>query len=83
MAKKKQGYDFEQSLTNLEQLVEQMESGELSLEKALETFENGIQLTRQCQTMLSEAEQKVQLLIDNNGTLESQPFDAPELGVAE
>ena len=83
MAKKKQGYDFEQSLTNLEQLVEQMESGELSLEKALETFENGIQLTRQCQTMLSEAEQKVQLLIDNNGTLESQPFDAPELGAAE
>jgi exodeoxyribonuclease VII small subunit len=80
MAKKKQGYDFEQSLTNLEQLVEQMESGELSLEKALETFEQGIQLTRQCQTMLSEAEQKVQLLVDNNGTLESQPFntDAPE-----
>jgi len=83
MAKKKQGYDFEQSLTNLEQLVEQMESGELSLEKALETFENGIQLTRQCQTMLSEAEQKVQLLIDNNGTLESQPFNTPELGAAE
>ncbi len=78
MAKKKQGYDFEQSLTNLEQLVEQMESGELSLEKALETFEQGIQLTRQCQTMLNEAEQKVQLLIDNDGTLENQPFTTDE-----
>ena len=83
MAKKKQGYDFEQSMTNLEQLVEQMESGELSLEKALETFEQGIQLTRQCQTMLSEAEQKVQLLIENNGNLESQSFNAPEQGAAE
>ena len=83
MVKKKQGYDFEQSLANLEQLVEQMESGELSLEKALETFEQGIQLTRQCQTMLGQAEQKVQLLIENNGNLESQPFDAAEQGVSE
>ncbi|EGH00192.1 Exodeoxyribonuclease VII small subunit [gamma proteobacterium IMCC2047] len=51
------------------------ESGELSLEKALETFEQGIQLTRECQTMLAEAEQKVQLLVDNNGSLENQPFN--------
>lgn len=75
MAKKKQGYDFEGSLKDLEQLVERMESGELSLEKALETFEQGILLTRQCQTMLSEAEQKVQLLIETNGKLEAQPFE--------
>lgn len=76
MVKKKQDQDFEQSLTDLEQLVEQMESGELSLEKALKTFEQGIQLTRSCQTMLNEAEQKVQLLINNNGSIETQPFDA-------
>jgi exodeoxyribonuclease VII small subunit len=76
MAKKKQGHDFEQSLTDLEQLVEQMESGDISLEKALETFEKGIQLTRNCQTMLSEAEQKVQLLINDNGSITAQPFDA-------
>lgn len=75
MPKKKQPYDFEGSLKNLEQLVEQMESGELSLEKALETFEQGIQLTRECQTMLTEAEQKVQLLVENSGNLESKPFD--------
>lgn len=77
MAKKKAGYDFEQSLSDLEQLVEQMESGELSLEKALETFEQGIKLTRECQLKLNEAEQKVQLLMDNNGELQSQPFDTP------
>lgn len=78
MAKKKQGQDFEQSLTDLEQLVEQMESGELSLENALETFERGIQLTRHCQATLSEAEQKVQLLISNNGSIETQPFDSDD-----
>ena len=75
MAKKKQGHDFEQSLTDLEQLVEQMESGELSLEKALNTFEQGIQLTRNCQTMLSTAEQKVLLLINDNGSITAQPFN--------
>lgn len=78
MPKKKQPYDFEGSLKSLEQLVEQMESGELSLEKALETFEQGIQLTRECQTMLSEAEQKVQLLVEKNGSLESRPFDTED-----
>lgn len=78
MPKKKQPYDFEGSLKSLEQLVEQMESGELSLEKALETFEQGIQLTRECQTMLSEAEQKVQLLVEKNGSLEPQPFDTED-----
>lgn len=75
MPKKKQPYDFEGALKDLETLVEQMESGELSLEKALETFEKGIQLTRECQTRLNEAEQKVQLLIENNGSLTPQPFD--------
>jgi exodeoxyribonuclease VII small subunit len=81
MAKKKQGLDFEQSLTDLEQLVTQMESGELSLEKALETFEQGIQLTRSCQSMLSEAEQKVQLLTSNDGSIIARPFDTaiPEI----
>ncbi|MEZ5523405.1 MAG: exodeoxyribonuclease VII small subunit [Pseudomonadales bacterium] len=77
MPKKKQSYDFEGALKSLEQLVEQMESGDLSLENALETFEQGIQLTRECQTMLNEAELKVQKLVDNNGSLESQPF-SPE-----
>jgi exodeoxyribonuclease VII small subunit len=76
MTTKKKGHDFEQSLTDLEQLVTQMESGELSLEKALETFEKGIQLTRHCQTMLNEAEQKIQLLIESNGKVQAQPFNS-------
>ena len=61
MARKKT-LDFEQSLTELQTLVERLESGELSLEESLGAFEQGIRLTRECQTSLSQAEQKVQIL---------------------
>ena len=53
---------FEESLAKLEQLVERMETGELSLEASLQEFEKGMQLSDQCQTMLEEAEQRVQIL---------------------
>jgi len=72
MAKKKAGYDFEHSLSELEQLVEKMESGELSLEQSLAAFEQGIKLTRECQQMLSKAEQKVQVLSQDG---EVSPLD--------
>jgi len=57
-AKKKKSdtpFDFEKSLSDLEQLVADMESGDLSLEESLKKFENGIQLIRNCQGALNEA----------------------------
>lgn len=74
MAAKKKAVDFEQSLQQLEALVTEMEKGDLSLEQSLKAFENGILLTRECQTRLSEAEQKVELLLEQQGELVSQPF---------
>ena len=74
MARKKSAPDFEQSLQTLEALVERMESGELTLEKSLEAFEQGIRLTKECQQALREAEQKVQILMSQNGQDELQPF---------
>ena len=65
MTKNTQPIDFEKSLSELEQLVEDIEKGELPLEKALAEFERGINLTRQCQTALHNAEQKVSLLLSN------------------
>lgn len=56
--------DFEKSLKELETLVEKISSEELSLEAALQAFEQGTTLARQCQSALKEAEQKVQQLID-------------------
>lgn len=75
MARKKAAPDFEQSLTELQTLVERLESGELSLEDSLAAFEQGIRLTRECQGALSQAEQKVQILLGQSG--ETVPF-APE-----
>ncbi|MFT7129912.1 MAG: exodeoxyribonuclease VII small subunit [Gammaproteobacteria bacterium] len=71
MAKAKKSIDFEQALDQLEELVEDMENGDLTLEESLKAFEEGIKLTRECQTALSEAEQKVQMLIEENGELKS------------
>ncbi|MBQ0778045.1 MULTISPECIES: exodeoxyribonuclease VII small subunit [Halopseudomonas] len=77
MAKKKVAVDFEQSLGDLQKLVERLESGELSLEDSLTAFEQGVALTRDCQQALSQAEQKVQLLVEQHGNLTTEPFDGP------
>ncbi|WP_455232524.1 exodeoxyribonuclease VII small subunit [Geopseudomonas aromaticivorans] len=76
MARKKAAPDFEQSLTELQTLVERLESGELSLEDSLAAFEQGIRLTRECQGALSQAEQKVQVLLGQSG--ETAPFAAED-----
>ena len=72
----KQDFNFEKALENLDQLVSSMENGELSLEDSLKAFETGIKLTRECQAALKEAEQKIQLLINEKGdTEEIKPKD--------
>lgn len=67
--------NFETTLAELEHLVQGMESGELSLEDSLQAFEKGMQLSRNCQQALAEAEQKVQLLMEKNGELVSKQLD--------
>ena len=67
MSKKK--INFEESLAELESIVDSLEAGELSLEESLKSFEKGITLTRNCQTALSEAEQKVKVLTEKNGVI--------------
>lgn len=59
--------DFESALKELNTIVEQMEAGGLSLEQSLQSFERGINLTKQCQQSLRKAEQKVQLLLAQDG----------------
>ena len=74
MPKKKNTTLFEDSLAELEQLVNQLEQGDISLEESLKSFERGVNLTRTCQKALQEAEQKVQILIENNGTQTLEMF---------
>ena len=55
--------NLEKALADLESLVDELESGDLPLEKAMKKFEDGIKLTRSCQTALKDAEQKVEVLL--------------------
>lgn len=59
--------DLEKALADLEDLVEELESGDLPLDKAMKKFEEGIKLTRGCQTALKAAEQRVEILIKSSG----------------
>ena len=74
MATKKIEIDFEKALEQLEGLVEELESGDLSLENSLKSFEKGIKLARLCQEQLSKAELQVQKLIEENGELKTTPL---------
>lgn len=67
----KKSVNLEKALADLEALVEDLESGDLPLDKAMKKFEDGIKLTRSCQAALKEAEQKVQILMKSAGGEES------------
>ncbi len=69
-------FDFEQALADLEALVEQLEDGNMPLEQSLQAFEKGVRLTRDCQQALDQAEQRVQLLVEENGNVLAMPFAA-------
>ncbi|MGB0441256.1 MAG: exodeoxyribonuclease VII small subunit [Pseudohongiellaceae bacterium] len=77
-AKQQSEFNFEEALQELERLVSSMEEGELSLEDSMKAFEKGIKLTRECQTALQKAEQKVQRLLNESG--ETQAFDVEDEG---
>jgi len=70
--------DFETALKQLETLVGRMERGDMSLEESLKAFEEGVKLTRLCQETLSAAQQKVQVLMQQNGKADMQPFAADD-----
>ena len=66
---------FEESLASLERIVAQLESGELPLERALELFQDGVELSRRCQSQLEESERKVEILLRERGEIKLGPFD--------
>ena len=71
-------FNLEKSLADLEDLVEELESGDLPLEKAMKKFEEGIKLTRGCQTALKEAEQKVEILLKSAGGEDLEDFEVED-----
>ena len=76
MSDKNNSKDFESSLKKLEEIVAELESGDLPLEKSIKAFEEGIKLTRHCQNLLSKAELKIQKLVEtNDGSIDLEAFD--------
>jgi exodeoxyribonuclease VII small subunit len=71
-------FNLEKALNDLESLVEELESGDLPLEKAMQKFEQGIKLTRGCQAALKDAEQKVEILLQSTGGEELEDFEVDE-----
>lgn len=69
---------FEESLSTLEGIVKQLESGELPLERALELFEEGVIISRRCQSQLEEVERKVEMLLRERGEIKVIPFELPK-----
>ena len=68
---------FEDCLERLEKIVQELEKGEVPLEKSLTLFEEGMQLSATCRKQLEEAEGKVEILLKQNGKLQTEPFEPP------
>lgn len=76
MVAKRKKLDYEAAVKELEQLVERLEQGDISLEESLALYERGVLLTRDCQQSLQEAEQKVQMLLQQAGQAGLVDFDS-------
>lgn len=74
----KKTINVEKALSDLEELVEELESGDLPLEKAMKKFEEGIKLTRGCQAALKDAEQKVEILLQSAGGEDLEEFEVED-----
>jgi exodeoxyribonuclease VII small subunit len=68
---------FEECLERLEKIVQELEKGEVPLEKSLTLFEEGMQLSATCRKQLEDAEGKVEILLKQNGKLQTEPFEPP------
>jgi exodeoxyribonuclease VII small subunit len=66
---------FEDCIQRLEKIVQELEKGDVPLEKSLTLFEEGVQLSTTCRKELEEAEGKVEILLKQNGKVQAEPFD--------
>jgi exodeoxyribonuclease VII small subunit len=66
---------FEECLLRLEKIVQELEKGEVSLEKSLTLFEEGVQLSSACRKELEQAEGRVEILLKKNGKLQAEAFE--------
>ena len=76
MAKEKEPavLSFEEAMEQLEQLVGKLENGDVPLEKAIDLFQEGMKLSHLCSQKLEQVERKIEILVEENGSLIKKPF---------
>ena len=68
--------NFEESMKKLEEIVTELENGKLNLDESVGKFEEGMKIAKQCNTILEDAEKKITILLEKNGELKEENFDA-------
>lgn len=68
--------NFEESMKNLENIVTELENGNLNLDESVKKFEEGMKIAKQCNTILENAEKKITILLEKDGELKEENFDA-------
>lgn len=68
--------NFEESIKKLEEIVIELEKGELNLDDSVAKFEEGMKISKECNNMLEKAEKKITILLENNGEIQEENFQA-------
>ncbi|GGH25107.1 exodeoxyribonuclease VII small subunit [Paenibacillus segetis] len=69
-----QQINFEDAMNQLEEVVAQLENGDVPLEKAIDLFQKGMQLSQLCSQKLAQVERKIEMIVENGGEIEKKPF---------
>lgn len=70
--------NFEESMKKLEEIVTELENGNLNLDESVNKFEEGMKLAKQCNHILESAEKKIMILLENNGEIKEEKFDVEQ-----
>lgn len=70
--------NFEESMKKLEEIVVELEKGELNLDQSVEKFEEGMKISKECNNMLQNAEKRISILLENDGEVTEEEFEAEE-----
>lgn len=76
MSKNKEEKSFEELMENLENIVQQLEKGDLNLDDSITKFEEGMKISKECSKILESSEKRISILLENNGELAEEDFEA-------
>ena len=76
MSKKEENKNFEELMESLENIVQELEKGDLNLDDSVAKFEEGMKISKECNKILEDSEKRISILLENNGEVSEQDFEA-------